>query len=61
MTDNDMDDEFDPTPRFVLLEVRHESESHSFQEDSWDDALTEEQMLEMLAQKLGYELTKRGA
>ncbi len=46
--------------RYVLLEVRPESENDSFQDDSYDDALTEHQMLTMLADKLGYTLTPKG-
>lgn len=45
-------------PRYVLLRVRHESESNVFQEDDYEDALTEKQILVMLARKLGYKLTK---
>lgn len=69
VTDDDLDDDledapelFDRTPRFVLLQVMHESECDgAFQEDDWNDALTEQQMLEMLAAKLGYDLIKKDA
>jgi hypothetical protein len=44
--------------RYVLLEVVPEEESESFQDDSYEDALTEQGMMEMLAKKLGYVLIK---
>jgi len=51
--------DFDPTPRYVLLQVLHESQASCFQEDDWNEALTEIQMLEMLASKLGFQLVPK--
>lgn len=45
--------------RFVLLEVKPEGETDSFQEDSYEEAMTEYDILQMLARRLGYKVVKK--
>ena len=46
--------------RYVLTRVYDESETSEFQEDSYEEALTETEMLEMFARRLGYVLVPPG-
>jgi DNA-binding response OmpR family regulator len=57
--DSDEEQQEEGERRFVLLEVVPESQTSSFQEDSYEEAMTEDAILHMLARKLGYTLTKR--
>lgn len=45
--------------RYVLLEVTPDAETDRFQDDSYEDAMSELDILHMLAHKLGYTLTKK--
>lgn len=59
--DEDEEDDLDtPTEkRYVLLEIFEDDDANDTTFDSYEDALSEEDMLKMLAAKLGYTVVKQ--